>query len=229
MITHLACIMDGNRRWASQRGLPSMMGHREGVKAVERVIKYCLERGVRYLSLYTFSLENFKRSVEERTFLFNLIAEQAQAQMTKALKNGIRIKFVGDRALFPDHVKKVCEDIEAQTKDQSKITVNILFCYGGRQEIVAACKEVCDDIDVGLIKKEELSPEYFQGRLWTGDCPSPDLIVRTGGVKRLSNFLLFQAAYSELFFTDTFWPALSDFELEEIWKDYHHIKRNFGI
>ena len=216
MIAHLACIMDGNRRWARKYGLPSVMGHREGVKTVEQVIKYCLEKGIKYLSLYTFSLENFKRSVEEKSFLFNLIAEQAKDKLSKALEGGIRVRFLGDRSLFPPHIKEVCEELERKTADQKKIVVNFLFCYGGQQEIVAACKNILVDVEQGIVKRDEITVDLFRTHLWTGDCPPPEIVIRTGGVKRLSNFLSFQSAYSELFFSDTFWPAFTIEELDSI-------------
>lgn len=221
--------MDGNRRWARKHGMPSVFGHREGVNMVEKVIKYCLEKGIKYLSLYTFSIENLKRSFEEKKFLFDLVADQAKNQLSKILEEGICVRFVGDRSLFPPHVKEVCDELEKKTADQKKIVVNFLFCYGGQQEIVAACKNILADVEQGIVKRDEITVDLFRTHLWTGHCPPPEVVIRTGGVKRLSNFLSFQAAYSELFFTETYWPAFTIEELDSIIEQYKNVQRNFGV
>ena len=228
MISHIACIMDGNRRWAQKRGLPKVLGHREGVNVVEQVIKYCLGKSIKCLSLYTFSIENFKRSEEEKSFLFDLIVEQAERQLPRFIEHGIRVCFVGDHSLFPLKVKEVCERIERETLHQNALTVNILFCYGGQQEIVAVCKEALLQQEKGLLTVDGVTVEWFKQHLWSGHVLPPDIIIRTGGVKRLSNFLLYQAAYSELFFSDTLWPDFSVDELERIVNQYQETKRNFG-
>jgi len=228
MISHIACIMDGNRRWAHKRALPAFVGHREGVKTIEKIVKYCLDHSIKHLSLYTFSIENFSRSDEEKNFLFDLVAEQAEKQLVRFLKEGVRVYFVGDHSLFPDRIKDICESLERKTADQEKLVVNFLFCYGGQQEIVAACKKCMRKVRGGSLKEEDFNVEVLQRNLWSSHSPPPELIVRTGGVKRLSNFLLYQAAYSELFFTDTYWPAFLPEELDNIIKEYNRIKRNFG-
>lgn len=229
MVTHIALIMDGNRRWARARGLPAIMGHREGVKTVERMTQYCLDAKIKYLTLYAFSIENFKRSEEEKSCLFDLIAQGMRSYAKKFMEYGLRIYFVGDRSLFPVHVKESCEAIERDTAGNDTLVVNILFCYGGQQEIVAAARSCARQICAGTMQESELTCERFAHELWSGYCPPPDLAVRTGGMYRLSNFLLYNIAYSELFFTDTFWPDFDVKELDSIVHDYASIKRRFGL
>lgn len=228
MLTHIGLIMDGNRRWARAQGLPSVAGHREGVKTVERVTEYCLKNKIKYLTLYAFSLENFKRSEEEKSCLFDIVANGIKSYAQKFMENGIRIYFVGDRALFPQSIKESCEEIERATAKNDKIIVNVLFCYGGQQEIVAAARALVQQACAGKITENDITSERFVHELWSGNCPAPDLVIRTGGMHRLSNFLSYMSAYSELVFTDTFWPAFTNEELDSIIYNYNFIKRNFG-
>lgn len=228
MLKHIAFIMDGNRRWAKSRGLPAVLGHREGVKTVERVTQYCLEHQIEYLTLYAFSLENFKRSAEEKSCLFELIASGVRSYANKFMEHGIQINFIGDREKFPTSVRESCQETEHLTAQNQRIRVNILFCYGGQQEIIAAVQSCAQQVCAGTLALDQLTTERFGQELWSGKFPAPELIVRTGGSPRLSNFLLFQAAYSELFFTDTFWPAFSNEELGVIIDNYKAVKRNFG-
>jgi undecaprenyl diphosphate synthase len=228
MLKHVAFIMDGNRRWARGRGLPAILGHREGVKTVERVTQYCLNQAIEYLTFYAFSLENFKRSDEEKNCLFELISDGVRSYAQKFMEQGIQINFIGDREKFPQQVRKSCEETEQLTAQNNRMRVNILFCYGGQQEIIAAVQSCAQQVQLGTLSLDGITPTYFAQLLWSGKFPAPDLIIRTGGMPRLSNFLLFQAAYSELLFTDTFWPALTDEELERLVEQYHAIKRNFG-
>lgn len=228
MISHIACVMDGNRRWARSRGMPAFMGHREGAKAIEKIAKYCLDNAIKHLSLYTFSIENLGRSEEEKSFLFNLLVEQAEAQLSKFLEYGIKVHFVGDRSLFLPQVKEACERLEQKTAGQDKLILNFLFCYGGQQEILAACKKAIQAVKNGDLKENDLTVEWIMKNLWSSHNPPPEMIIRTGGKHRLSNFLLYQSAYSELFFTDTYWPDFSPEELDKMVKEYGKIKRNFG-
>ncbi|HZW61388.1 MAG TPA: polyprenyl diphosphate synthase [Candidatus Babeliales bacterium] len=228
MMKHLACIMDGNRRWAKQKGWRSYQGHREGVEAVKRVAQFCLDRNIPYLSLYTFSIENFNRSEQEKEFLFNLIIDGAQQSLEEFLKQGIRIRFIGDRSLFPASVLSTCQLLEQQTAHLTKLNLNFLFCYGARQEIVGGIKTLVRKVMEGIISEDEISPELFRECLWTKDIPEPDLIIRTGNVKRLSNFLLYQAAYSEFYFLDCLWPELTTEHLEAALTSYNNCQRNFG-
>lgn len=220
MLSHLALIMDGNRRWAKSHSLLPWLGHKQGSKVVEMVMKYCLDNNISYLSLYTFSLENFARPEKEVSYLFSLISESLQ-QVKKFVEEGIRIKFVGDISRAPVQTQIDCQEIEQATKDCSRLQCNILFCYGGRQEIASACE--------GLRKKAQaITTDAINKSLWTGGIPDPDAVIRTGGVKRLSNFLLYQASYSEIRFLDCLWPDLTEELLHETVLDCVHAQKNSG-
>ncbi|MBV8660720.1 MAG: di-trans,poly-cis-decaprenylcistransferase [Candidatus Dependentiae bacterium] len=209
MITHLACVMDGNRRWATRQGLLPWNGHRAGMKTVETAIAFCLQHQIPYLSLYTFSLENFKRSQQERSFLFDIVVQQAEAYLPKFIEQGIKIKFVGELQLFPESVQKICARVQDQTVNGTKLQVNLLFGYGARQEIFSVAKLLAQQMLAGI----EITQELFESNLWTAGTPDPDLIIRTGGVQRLSNFLLYQSAYTEIRFLETLWPDLTEAEI----------------
>jgi undecaprenyl diphosphate synthase len=226
-LKHLALIMDGNRRWARKHHLATSLGHKKGTDTIKRLIEFCLERTIEIVSVYTFSLENFNRSQEEINALFSLMIEEAQKILPDLKKQGVKVSFIGDKAYFPAHVISTIEHLEAQTKDLKKLHFNILFCYGGRQEIIAAMNTIIQDVQAGVLQKP-LTDETFEKYLWSNTIPDPDLIIRTGGVKRLSNFLLYKAAYSELYFTDRLWPDLSKEDLDEALRDFAARKRNFG-
>lgn len=229
MIEHIAFIMDGNRRWAKKRGMLKMYGHREGADNIKTVIDFCLGKNIRYLSLYTFSIENFKRPKEEQTFLFDLMIHEADKSLKEMKEKEIRVRFIGDRSLFPSHVLPVCEKIERETATFSKLNVNFLFCYGARQEIIGGIKNIVKKVKAGEISEEDISDQVLRQNLWTTGIPEPDLIIRTGGQKRLSNFLLYQAAYSEFLFLDCLWPDLKPDDLETAFSNYVDRKRNFGV
>jgi len=220
--------MDGNRRWAQKNGLPLVRGHHEGAQAAKRVINFCIEKGIPYLSLYTFSTENFKRSEIEKNFLFDILAQEAINELDTLKKKNIRVRFVGDKALFPAHLVPVCEKVEQETAHLNALQINILFCYGSRQEIVSGIKHVISDIKAGLLTEDALTEDSFNRYLWTDNTPDPDIVVRTGGAQRLSNFLLYQAAYSELYFFDCMWPDIATEHLERMLLFFNQCKRNFG-
>jgi undecaprenyl diphosphate synthase len=224
MITHLACVMDGNRRWAQAQGQPSWYGHRAGAQKVRLVIDFCLQYKISYLSLYTFSLENFKRSDQERSYLFDLVIQQAEQYTTEFIAQDVKIKFVGDLAAFPESVQKVCQRVEQQTSKGSTLQVNFLFGYGARQEIFAAAQSLVAKITEGI----SLVQADFEDGLWTAGTPDPDLIIRTGGVQRLSNFLLYQAAYAEIRFFDTLWPDITSDELYKAVMSAVQAQKNVG-
>jgi undecaprenyl diphosphate synthase len=229
MIKHLAVIMDGNRRWAVAHGMKAILGHHEGAKAVEHAIKFCLDSGISFLSLYTFSLENFKRSVVEKEYLFDLIVNELENRIDSFIEKDVRVKFIGDRTLFPAHVMPVCRRVEQLTSGCSKLTLNFLFCYGARQEIVEGVRKIVRKIKSGEITESELSDEVFEQNLWSHGTPAPDVIIRTGGRKRLSNFLLYQSAYSEFCFLDCLWPDITVKHFETVLNKYNDSTRNFGI
>lgn len=220
--------MDGNRRWARRKGWLPWLGHREGMNAMQRAIDFCLEKKITFLSLYTFSLENFKRPQEELDFLFDTLVSEAEGLLGQSLEKGVRIRFIGDRTLFPAKVLPVCERIEKSTEHLTQLNVNFLFCYGARQEIVNAVKNIAHKIKTGELAQGELTDELFANTLWTSGMPDPDLIIRTGGVHRLSNFLLYQAAYAELYFLDCLWPELTKTHLEDAIAFFKNCQRNYG-
>lgn len=229
MIKHLACIMDGNRRWAKKQGLAAAYGHRQGVEAVRAVVDFCLQKHISYLSLYTFSIENHQRVSEEKNYLFELMISEATKGIEEFIAKNIQVRFVGDRALFPQHLIPLCTDIENKTAGGTTLQFNILFYYGGRQEIVGGIKEIARKIAAGELTHDEITEQLVNNHLWMGNIPEPDLIIRTGGFKRLSNFLLYQSAYSELHFIDCLWPEITMHHLEEAYVNFHTGKRNFGI
>jgi len=220
--------MDGNRRWAIRQGLLSFFGHRKGLDAVKLVIDFCLTKNIAYLSLYTFSTENLQRSAEEQRYLFEVLAQEAARELEEFKQKNVRMRFVGDRALFPKSVQPVCEKIEEETAHCTALEVNFLLCYGGRQEIVAATKRIATQVAQGQLQAEDITPQMFENFLWTAGTPAPDLIIRTGGQHRLSNFLLFQCAYSELYFLDCMWPEISAEELKMALTYYDECQKNFG-
>lgn len=228
MIKHLACIMDGNRRWARKMGWEILQGHQQGAQTVKKVTEFCLEKGISYLSLYTFSIENFQRSETEKRYLFELVAKNAQEGLEEFIKKGVRVRFIGDRTLFPEQLVSVCQEIEEKTKHLTSLQLNFLFCYGARQEIIGGIKQLVRRILDGRLSEADITDEVFQDYLWTSGIPEPDLIIRTGNVRRLSNFLLYQAAYSEFYFLDCLWPELTIQHLEAALASFDTCQRNYG-
>ena len=221
--------MDGNRRWAKKRGLFPWDGHREGVTTAQRTVDYCLAKNIPYLTLYTFSVENLKRSLEEKSFLFDLIARfVTDILLVDYRDRGVCVKFIGDRSLFPERLRGVFERVERETAQGTVLTVHLLFCYGGQQEIVAAARELAERVARGELSPEAITQDLFAAILWTGSVPAPDLVIRTGGNQRLSNFLSYQSAYSELYFSDTLWPDVDEAFLDTALSYFESSKRNFG-
>jgi undecaprenyl diphosphate synthase len=225
---HLAIIPDGNRRWAAKNKLKSFFGHKKGLDAVKSAIQVCLKNQIKYLSIYTFSLENFNRSEEEKSYLFDLLVEQFSFQLPEFIKQGIKIRFVGDKKFFPEKVQKSILDAELATKDLDKLNLNLLFCYGAKAELVHAAKSLAQKVKSGELKIDEIDENKLSESLWTAGAPDPDLIIRTSNLRRLSNFLLYQAAYSELMFLDCFWPEVTENVLQKCVDDFKNIQRNFG-
>lgn len=225
---HLAIIPDGNRRWARKNKLKSFFGHKHGLEVVHSAIKVCIENSIKYLSFYTFSLENFRRSDFEKRYLFNLLINGSKDQVDKLIENGVRIRFLGDRSLFPGDVLDAVEQLEDCTKHLDTLNLNLLFCYGAKAEILSAVKLLAKRVQDGALRVDQIDDQLLQNSLWTSGMPDPDLIIRTGKVKRLSNFLLYQAAYSEFMFLDYFWPEMTEERLNCCINDFKEIQRNFG-
>jgi undecaprenyl diphosphate synthase len=218
--------MDGNRRWAKQQGLLKV--GRDGIDAAYRTVDFCIKHTIGYLSLFAFSLENFKRAPDEINHLFDLMVQEMDKQHDELIKRGIKVCFVGDRALFPDSIQEPCTRIEQATQAGTAIHVNIMFCYGAQQELVDMTKRIVQDVQNGIVALDAIDPTMLAQYTWTSHTPPPDLIIRTGGVQRLSNFLLYQAAYAELYFLPCLWPALTQEDLEKAYNYFISCKRNFG-
>lgn len=229
MITHLACIMDGNRRWARAHNKIAWQGHAQGMQTAELIIQFCKKKEIRHLSLYLFSLENFNRSQEEQHFLFyELFLNKAESFMRQSKDHNVNVRFVGDRELFPARIKEICSLIEEETALCDGLFLNLLLCYGGQQEIVAATKIIAQKVASGSLSSDAITIDEYQKALWSYPTPPPDLIIRTGGMERLSNFLLFSAAYSELLFLPQMWPDMTEEILEDALNEYLQRERKFG-
>ncbi len=228
-LTHLGIILDGNRRWARKAGLAAWLGHRTGVDPVKMTLAFCLKHKIPYLTLYAFSLENFKRPQQELDFLFNTLAKEIESKELDALfKQDVKVLFVGDRSLFPAPLIPIINNVEEKTKQGKSLTLTILFCYGGQQEIINAASLIAQKVKRGELSPDQITEERFKECLWTGTITAPDLIIRTGGMKRLSNFLSYHSAYSELYFTDVYWPDFTETDLINAINAYAERKRNFG-
>ncbi len=221
---HIAIIMDGNGRWAKARHRPRVFGHQAGVKTVRRIVEDAADLGIRYLTLYSFSTENWSRPKAEISALFGLLKEYVNADLDTLHSNGVRIRILGARDGLTDDLLKVVEKVENTTKDNSEFFLNIAFNYGGRDEIIRAIKAAADaGEDISEISEQKL--EMF---LDTAELPEPDLVIRTSGEKRTSNFLLWQSAYSEFIFTDVLWPDFSRDDLVAAINEYQSRERRFG-
>lgn len=228
-LRHLACIMDGNRRWAQKQGAESLLYQEPAVHAMLAVMRACLSHRVPYLSLYAFSLENAeKRSAQVRTIVFEGVLRVCHEQRSFFIEQGICVRFLGVRALYPAALHAAVEELEQATQHGMRLTVCVLLCYGAQQEIVDAATRLAADVQAHRLPPGAITTECFSAYLWTGSVPSPDLIIRTGGVRRLSNFLLFQAAYAELLFLDLLWPELTREVVEEAFVWFKNQQRNFG-
>lgn len=226
---HLGIIMDGNRRWAKKHGFKPWIGHKEGVKSVKAAIEFSLEFGIKELTLYVLSLENLKRPEEELAYLFDILApELAGKEFDELFKQGIHVRFIGDRTKFPAQLVPIITDIEKKTATHDKLFLNLLFCYGGQQELVAAAQKICTLCAEKKITPESIDKEIWMQALWSGALPPLDLIIRTAGDQRLSNYLPVQSAYADLYFTSTLWPDLTKEELFEAVKFFLKAKHTLG-
>jgi len=222
---HLAIIMDGNRRWAKQKNLPSFRGHKHGLGVFKDISKYCQKRGIKILTVFAFSTENWNRSKTEINFLIKLFLSLFSKKDIQELQDReVKLNIIGQKERFSALLQKKMKKAEEQTKNNENFILNIALSYGGRADIVEATKKI---LKKGL-SSEEIDESLFSQYLWTKGLQDPDLIIRTGGEKRISNFLIWQGAYSELYFSDTLWPDFNKEELDKIFEDYATRKRNFG-
>lgn len=225
---HVAVIMDGNGRWALARGLSRTEGHKKGAEAAQRVVEAARDMGIPYLTLFSFSSENWNRPAAEVDDLMNLLRFYLRKETAEMHKSGARLRVIGDRQRLPADIVNLIENAENVTKDNTRITVAIALSYGGRQDIVQATQSLARQARAGMLDPEAIDEAAFAGALQTSDMPDPDLMVRSGGERRVSNFLLWQLAYAELYFTDTLWPDFTRKELEQAIAFFSGRERRFG-
>ena len=225
---HIAIIMDGNGRWAAERRLPRAEGHRQGVESVRRTVEASLELGVTHLTLFSFSSENWARPKQEINDLFGLLRRFVRRDLADLHKNGVKIRVIGTRVGLAADILRLIDDAIELTKDNAALNLTIAFNYGARDEIARAARRIAEDVASGVIAPAEVTPERLGTYLDTADLPDPDLLIRTSGELRLSNFLLWQLAYSEFVFIDAYWPDFSREQLEAAIAEYQRRSRRFG-
>ncbi len=223
-LKHIAIIMDGNRRWAKEKHLPSAMGHQKGVDSLRSTMRLFDQFGIKYLTVYAFSTENWNRKKEEVEFLMGLLAKTLLNELDDMHKENVRIRFLGDLTKLSKNLVDIVKNAENKTKDNTGVNLNIAFNYGSRDEITNALKAIVQE---GL-KSEDITEETVSNHLYTKDIPDPDLLIRTGGEKRISNYLLWQLAYSEIYVTDAYWPEFDENELSKAIVEFEHRNRRFG-
>ncbi len=225
---HVAIIMDGNGRWATSRGWPRLVGHRRGAERVRTIVEAAPGLGIRYLTLYAFSTENWKRSTEEVIGLMTIFARYIQSEAERLSAEGVRLRFIGERSRLDKKLQKLMAGIEERTKDNDRLHLTVAINYGGRDELARAAKKVAEDVAAGRLAPDEVDEAAIEARLDTHDLPDPDLVIRTSGETRISNYLLWQSAYSEYEFTDTLWPDFTPAEFEAIMARFTDRERRYG-
>lgn len=225
---HIAIIMDGNGRWAKARHLPRGMGHRQGVEAMREITRAAGDLGIEYLTLYSFSSENWRRPIEEVQDLMGLLKRFVRNDLAQLHANNVKVKVIGDRAHLDADIAGFIEEAEAHTKDNTGLNLVIAFNYGGQDEITAAAQRLAEDVARGTLQPRDITKERFAHYLYTDAIPDPDLLIRTSGEHRISNFLLWQCAYTEFLFVDTLWPDFTKADLVDAIAEFHRRERRFG-
>ena len=225
---HIAIIMDGNRRWARQRNLDVKTGHKEGAKTLENIVRYAKKVGIKYITVYAFSTENWKRSEEEVGALMLLLQAYLDSYAKRADTEGIKVKVLGDISVLPKGMQNTIGKLEERTKDNTDINFNIALNYGGRDEIVKAVRKISEKVKNGELNVEDINEEIISDNLYTSGMPDPDVVVRTSGEMRTSNFLPWQIVYSEFIFVEKNWPEFSEEDLDEVIEIYQKRNRKFG-
>jgi len=225
---HIAIVMDGNGRWARQRGLPRTAGHRAGAKSVRSVVEEAVRRGVRVLTLFAFSSENWRRPRSEVSLLMELFISTLRVEVTRLVEHDVQLRVIGELSAFSEQLQRQVRDAERATRDNRTLILQIAANYGGRWDVTQAVRSVVNDVTEGILDPAEISESTIAARLSFPDVPDPDLFVRTGGEKRLSNFLLWQSAYAELYFSDLMWPEFDGDALLAAINDYARRQRRFG-
>ncbi len=227
-LRHIAVIMDGNRRWAKEHNLPSAFGHKKGVESLKRVMRACDDFGVKYLTVYAFSTENWNRKKEEVDFLMDLLGQTIKNELREMHQNGVVINFIGDLSKLRPKLQEILANAVEVTKNNSGVRLQIAFNYGARDEIVHAVKEIANRVKEGKIGIEDINENLISDNIYTRTMPDPDLLIRTGGEMRISNYLLWQIAYSELYVTKMLWPDFDKRALAEAIEDFHSRQRRYG-
>lgn len=225
---HIAIIMDGNGRWAARRLMPRIAGHRAGLQAAKSIIKFCVEQGVGVLTLFAFSSENWRRSTEEVSFLMDLFLSTLENETHRFHEQAIRVRFIGDRSRLDPRIVLKMQEAEELTQHNKAMVLVIAIDYGGQWDIYQSMKKIAEKVESGECSSAELTMSHLENGLATVDLPQPDLIIRTSGERRISNFMLWQLAYAELYFTDTLWPDFNEKAIEEAIHDYAGRERRFG-
>lgn len=225
---HLAIIMDGNGRWAKAKGMPRAFGHEAGFKSVRVIVEACATRGIDFLTLYAFSTENWLRPKQEVDILMRILLKALKSELATMQENNIRLITIGNLDRLPESIAEVLLSVVAQTASNTGMTLTLALSYGGREEITAATRVIAEKVKNGLIRPEDVDESMLNEHLYTANCPPVDLLIRTSGERRLSNFLLWQMAYAELYFTETHWPDFTEAHLEKALVDYKQRERRFG-
>ncbi len=227
-LKHIAIIMDGNRRWAKARKIPTTVGHSEGVKSLKKIVKHLSIIGVKYLTVYAFSTENWNRKKEEVDFLMKLLKNTIQNELLELYDNGVKLNFIGDLSKFSDDMKNVFDEAVEKTSQNSGLNLQIAINYGARDEILNAVKKIAQKVKKSEIEIQNIDEDLISNHLYTVDLPNPDLLIRTGGEQRISNYLLWQIAYSELYITEKMWPEFDETQINEAILEFATRERRFG-
>lgn len=227
-LKHVAIIMDGNRRWAKEHNLPSAVGHKKGVESLKTAVKSCHKFGIKYLTVYAFSTENWNRKKEEVDFLMDLLAHTIKSELNELYENGVKIKFIGDLTRLNKKLQKILNDTMEKTKDNTGVNLQIAFNYGSRNEMVNAVKNISKKVLNNELSFDEISEDTISNELYTSNIPDPDLLIRTGGEMRVSNYLLWQIAYSELLITHQFWPEFDEDSMRNAILEFNNRQRRYG-
>ena len=225
---HIAIIMDGNGRWAKKRGMPRTFGHKKGAENVVKITRAMKESGVKYLTLYAFSTENWQRSKDEVDALMQLLNEYLDKELKEIMDNNVRIVFIGERYMLSDSIQAKMIFLEKESEKNTDLTLCIALSYGSRQEILSAVKKIAANVKEGSMDISQITQDVFSKELYTKEIPDPDVLIRTSGEQRISNYLLWQSAYTELFFTNTLWPDFGKDELWDIINKFNHRERRYG-
>lgn len=227
-LQHIAIIMDGNGRWAKSRGLPRSAGHKQGADTLRKIVQVVADMGIKYLTVYAFSTENWQRPKEEVDYLMKLLRQYLESELKEIQERGARICFIGERSMLADDIVAQIEKIETETAGNQGFTLCIALSYGSRQEMVAAVRKIATEVKSGRCDIADINEKLINDSLYTRNIPDPDLVIRTSGEQRISNYLLWQIAYSEMFFTKTLWPDFSQEELKNIVNEYQSRERRYG-